>query len=50
MTRQPTAKLWANVPGVTYPKTKMTQAQISSMLATKQRKPRAKRTKKKAAK
>jgi len=48
MTRQPTAKLWERVEGVTYPTTHLTEAQIKTMLAIKQRKPRAKRVKKKA--
>jgi len=50
MTRQPTAKLWEHVEGVTYPTTRLTEAQIASALATKQRKPRGKRVKKKATK
>jgi hypothetical protein len=50
MTRQPTAKPFAHIEGVTYPTTRLSEAQIASMLAIKQRKPRAKRTKKKATK
>lgn len=37
MTRQPTAKMWEHVRGVTYPKTCLTEAQIDTIMTSKQR-------------